>query len=64
VNSTDFTTVFYPDFLVGNDGGSGTDMDGNGAVNANDFNASFMPQLDRGRPGPSGRACAGTPDCP
>ena len=63
VNANDFSGTFLPDFGVGTDGGTGTDMDCSGGVNANDFSAYFLPQFSAGSPGPSGLPCAGTVPC-
>ncbi len=52
VNAVDFVNFFLPDFLIGADGGTGTDMDCNAVVNANDFDVLFLPQFVLGEPGP------------
>lgn len=66
VGANDFTGFFLPDFGVGTDSGTGTNMDcgGSPAVGANDFTVFFLPQFTLGVPGPSGLACAGSIPCP
>ena len=55
----------HPDFVTGVDSGTGTDMDCNGSVNANDFEDVFLPLWVTGpASGPSGLPCAGTVPCP
>jgi hypothetical protein len=44
--------LFGLDFASGTDGGTGTDMDCNGVVNANDFSVFYRPQNATGIPGP------------
>jgi hypothetical protein len=51
-NIVDFQT-FLTDFSTQIDGGTGTDMDGSGAVGIADFSL-FLPGFQRGEPGPSG----------
>jgi hypothetical protein len=63
VTVVDYSMFFVPNFVTGVDSGTGTDMNCNGEVNEVDFEDHFLPQLQRGLPGPSGLACAGTPGC-
>jgi hypothetical protein len=62
VDVEDFSRHFLRDFVVGEDSGTGSDMDGNGRVESADF-SYFITQLQSGTPGPSGLACAGMASC-
>jgi hypothetical protein len=55
VNPTDFGQYFVPDRNAGVDGGTGTDMNCDGAVDQVDLDDFFTPQFTTpGSPGPSG----------
>lgn len=41
----------------------GSDMDGSGVVDIDDFNNHFLPAFQAGTPGPSGLVCAGSIPC-
>jgi hypothetical protein len=62
VDASDFP-IFIARHATAVDSGKNEDMDCNCCVNANDFDGYFLPQISQGFPGPSGRACQGTPGC-
>lgn len=63
VNANDWKFLWFPDWVAGVDSGTGTDMDCDGAVTADDFTGFFLPAFQSGEVGPSGLACAGAPPC-
>ena len=72
IDATDFTSVFLVDFATGVDGGTGTDMNCSGTVDATDFldfgpapwlTPSFLRGFRLGNPGP-GLSCADSGTCP
>ncbi len=57
INDLDYN-YFSQDMAAGVDRGRGTDMDSNGKVDNDDYTNYYLPQSQKGTPGPSGLSCA------